>query len=580
MADVSSSVALLRMENDLFEWESFFQPHILDRGMRYAQSNVIVDLRKDGDKVRATVRGTEYYAVEIDYSGNQVINAYCSCPYACSGEWCKHEAAVLYSLDYGRKPDQGDILAMYEDEPKKEATTEELIAAADRVEIEKLLKELAYKDPKIRSYIRTSLSSGMAKGISKMKKEINDIFLLYSDRGDFINYYNAFEFENHLARWIDNGITELIDNEKYIEAFNVSMYAFKKLGEWDIDDDGEIHSLSNLCYEKWQIIVSRCSEKDKSRIKDWFAEHAYDGTVIDYLEDTLQDFQKYELSSPEELKVIIAELEKEIDRCSESTDCVHVFSSYYGYSMEAINLRNLLAKKIGATETEIEEYLLKHRNFKSVRDHFIKKARENGEVDEEIRLLNDSKKYDKDNKYVLHAYSTRLIELYHAKNDIAHEKGERRADLLINQKATLADLDHYRKMCSKEEWEVERRIIIDSRKSVDNKSEFLADEKMLDELFDLIWRQDKKLALVNKYGVLMADVYYSEILDFYQEHVSELAEGARNRARYNEVVNYLIRMSQYPEGVERAKALCREWIYKYPTRKVMVEELRVWYAAH
>ena len=96
---------------------------------------------------------------------------------------------------------------------------------------------------------------------------------------------------------------------------------------------------------------------------------------------------------------------------------------------------------------------------------------------------------------------------------------------------------------------------------------------MQKELFDTIWKQKDKLSLLNKYGFALGDDYYKEILDFYSEFVSELAEAACNRARYDELSRYLMRMSQFKGGRQRVRQLALEWTGMYPTRKVMVEML-------
>ena len=65
-------------------------------------------------------------------------------------------------------------------------------------------------------------------------------------------------------------------------------------------------------------------------------------------------------------------------------------------------------------------------------------------------------------------------------------------------------------------------------------------------------------------------------MDFYSQYVSEMVACARNRTAYEEVIRYLMRITQYTGGREMAKKLAGEWIEKYPTRKVLVQELREW----
>ena len=57
------------------------------------------------DVIEAVVEGTEYYKVKINYDGRFVLDAYCSCPYAADGNYCKHMAAVLYEIDDDGKDD-------------------------------------------------------------------------------------------------------------------------------------------------------------------------------------------------------------------------------------------------------------------------------------------------------------------------------------------------------------------------------------------------------------------------------------------------------------------------------------------
>ena len=557
----------------MLNWKGLFRAHILERGMDYACDGSVTDLVKTDDSITAVVHGSEYYKVKIRYSGFEITDGYCSCPYAAKGEWCKHMAAVLYLADSdmasgGLRAVSGKTAVMQ--------NIKEIIESANRKELEELLLHLARQDHRTESFIRANLKGGRgaASDVKKIEKEIDSVFNVYSDRSGYIDYYCAMSFASDLNSLLRNRIGELIDNESSMDAFNASMYAYTKLGNWDIDDDGEIASISSTCYELWQDIIKNCEPEERERIKEWFEEHYDDGTVIDYMEDMLQDFLEYELASEDELRGIIKDLEAKIEKSKGLTQCPSIFTSYYGYSCDAIELRNIFARRLGATEEEIEEYMRRYMSCRSVRDYFLKKAREQGNIEDEIRLLILGKEYEKESEYTVHSYSRRLIELYALNTDKESEKLERRADLLAYQGASLEDFREYRSMCNDEEWSEDRLKIIDSRTEVDDRCEFLVEEKMQKELFDTIWKQKDKLSLLNKYGFALGDDYSEEILDFYSEFVSELAEAACNRARYDELNRYLMRMSQFKDGRQRICQLALEWTRMYPTRKVMVEMLQ------
>ena len=100
---------------------------------------------------------------------------------------------------------------------------------------------------------------------------------------------------------------------------------------------------------------------------------------------------------------------------------------------------------------------------------------------------------------------------------------------MANQGASLEDFREYRSICTDDEWSEEHLEIISSRKDIDKRCEFLAEEKMQEKLFDTIWEQKDKLSLVNKYGFALKDEYSEQILDFYSEYVSMLADAACNQ---------------------------------------------------
>ena len=559
----------------MLEWEDYFEPHILERGRNYARKGAVQHIRKQGDVIEAVVAGSEYYKVRLQYDGHFLSEHYCSCPYAADGSFCKHMAAVLYETDANNEEDfvqNEESYAFCTDNVG--ISIAELISKAERSQLEEILYELAVSDEKIESRIRVRLA-GMSEmpDLSELKKEIDSIFYAYSDRGNFINYYNAREFESDLITYLENETNRLFDDEEFYTAFELSLYAYVKLGNWDIDDDGEIATIASCCYKIWQKAAWNCSDSERALIKEWFLEHSEDGTVIDYMEDVLQDFLRYELATKEELEEEIRLLDGLIEESKGSNKCKSVYTSFYGYSIEAIELRMILMRRLGADEQEVDDFRRKYMCFRSVRNYYIQKAQSEGNSEEEIRLLKESKILDEESSFLVHSYSERLIELYHSNKDFVKEKTERKIAFLSYQPATIDEVRDYRNMCSDAEWVEERTELIYSRVDTDKRCELLAEEKMLPELFDEISKQNKKLSLINKYGFLLVENYSEPILQEYCDYVSSAADYARNRSSYDELIRYLKRMQQYIGGKDMVRKLCRDWIEKYPTRKVMVQEL-------
>ena len=560
----------------MFDWENNFEPHILDRGWRYMQAGAVSYLIKRDNEIDAIVQGSECYKVHIKYDGHAVSEAYCSCPYAAKEYWCKHIAAVLYKADMGsdsvvtESPETSRISNKIEVTP-----VSEMIREADKSSLEEILIQLAASDDKVETYIRAVLAgSRNVSDLKEMEQEVDTIFSSYTGYGGYIRYQEAFEFARDLCTYLRHQTDALIEEERFLDAFHISKYAYYETGNCDIDDDGEISDICHTCYEIWLKITAVCPESDLNWIKSWFLDHEDEQDINDYMADVLREFLDYELASKEELTNKLAWLDSLVEESKTSAKCKTLFTYHYGNACEAIKLRIILMRRLGADEDEIDAYRRRYMNFQSVREYYLEKARNENDMDEEIRLLQLSKRIDQDDAYYLYNYSKRLIEIYHIQKDFAREKAERRESYLSYIYATIEDFRAYRAMCTDEEWKRERIELIYSRNDTDTRCSLLAEEKMLSELFEEIWKEKNKIPMLNKYGFYLAELYPEEILAEYTGYVSDLAADARNRSSYQELVRYLKRMEQYPGGREVVRDLCRQWIASYPTRKVMVRELQ------
>lgn len=57
----------------LVNWQRYFQPHILERGIDYFNKKRVVLLEKEEDYLSAEVIGSETYEVEIVFEQENVI---------------------------------------------------------------------------------------------------------------------------------------------------------------------------------------------------------------------------------------------------------------------------------------------------------------------------------------------------------------------------------------------------------------------------------------------------------------------------------------------------------------------------
>ena len=78
----------------MVDWQSLFEPRILERGLNYYQMGHVSELIEEDRVISAIVTGSEDYEVELDFSEEDNLGVYCECPYAAELNTCKHMAAV------------------------------------------------------------------------------------------------------------------------------------------------------------------------------------------------------------------------------------------------------------------------------------------------------------------------------------------------------------------------------------------------------------------------------------------------------------------------------------------------------
>ena len=58
------------------------------------------------------------------------------------------------------------------------------------------------------------------------------------------------------------------------QAFELTNYVFKTIGNVDIDDsDGGTSQVANTCYDKWKEILENCTEEVRDEMFTWFTSH-------------------------------------------------------------------------------------------------------------------------------------------------------------------------------------------------------------------------------------------------------------------------------------------------------------------
>ena len=571
-------------------WQKLFASHILERGYDYYCDGAVENIEIGRDDLRADVVGTEDYEVEISLNDGKVTDMYCSCPYAAGGNNCKHMAAVLYEwtadimdedepedTDNEDMDDDADVESMDLFEPavtvcdykKKSAAVEKLVTSAERDIVQAFLVSVLAEDKKLLLRFRNMVNKcATNEDVEDYFEQIDEIADRYLGRDHFINYYQAYEFMLELEEIIDKDVRRMIDNGSHISAFHVMNHIFVLLGNVDMDDSGgETSMLAEQIYQLWLELLTKVNAQDKRKMFIWFTTHM-DGSVIDYLEEYIEQIIMEEFKEPEYEQDKLSFMEEMIEKAEKKDSG---WSRDYAVGKWTVTYLKTLEEK-NAPEDQLEEICKKYWNNSGVRRYYIDRYFEKKEYDRVLQVLDESIELDK-------AYRGQVLEYNQKKKEIYRLQGNKSAyieqlwKLVLEQSA--GDLDIYKELkaqYSEKEWLIKREELFKKLPANAHIDRLYKEEKLYDRLLAYVLKSSGLYA-VQSYENVLKKEYPKQILSKYQGEVNKMASCTGNRKHYADLVALLRRMKQIKGGSEIVETIVEEWKIKYRNRPAMMDEL-------
>lgn len=553
------------------DWKDLFQEHILDRGESYYFDGAVLELHKTEHGYHGVVEGTEDYEVDIEMEGGRICEMYCSCPYAEGGNNCKHMAAVLFEIE---EQSEEDILTEETCQDDQEQEVEEIIERIPEEKLRSFVKGIAAQNSEIRNILMTRYAVKIdEKQMDLLKQGVNQLVWEYGDRRGYIDYRNAWDFCWALENYLEDKVDTLIDRKCYRQAFELTNYVFRTIGNIDIDDsDGGTSQVANACYDKWKEILENCSEEEKNEMFSWFMSHLSCNYVIDYLEDYMEDFLTHEFQNREMLEKMLKDLDERIEMQALSTDCGSTWSVRHGYENNIIKRLELM-ERLDFPEEEIREYRRRHWRFSAVRELEIQENLDNGNLDEAIRILQESKTLDKEYPGLVARYSEQLISIYETQLDKEGYKKELLYYVFECPQNNLVHIYKLKEVCTDKEWEDYREQILKNPKNYNILYPFMEKEGMYESMLECI-RKETFIYNLDKYEKVLKEKFPDQVRDIYISYLRHEAERAGNRKRYRELMKYLKKIRRYPGGKEKASEIAENWRGMYYRRTAMMDEMR------
>lgn len=571
-------------------WQKLFASHILERGYDYYCDGAVENIEIGRDDIRADVVGTEDYEVEISLNDGKVTDMYCSCPYAAGGNNCKHMAAVLYEWtadimdeDEPEDTDNEDMdndadaesMDLFEpavtvcDYKKKSAAVEKLVTSAERDIVQAFLVSVLAEDKKLLLRFRNMVNKCATKeDVEDYFEQIDEIADRYLGRDHFINYYQAYDFMLELEEIIDKDVRRMIDNGSHISAFHVMNHIFVLLGNVDMDDSGgETSMLAEQIYQLWLELLTKVNAQDKRKMFIWFTTHM-DGSVIDYLEEYIEQIIMEEFKEPEYEQDKLSFMEEMIEKAEKKDSG---WSRDYAVGKWTVTYLKTLEEK-NAPEDQLEEICKKYWNNSGVRRYYIDRYFEKKEYDRVLQVLDESIELDK-------AYRGQVLEYIQKKKEIYRLQGNKSAHieqlwkLVLEQSA--GDLDIYKELkaqYSEKEWLIKREELFKKLPPNAHIDRLYKEEKLYDRLLAYVLKSSGLYA-VQSYENVLKKEYPKQILSKYQGEVNKMASCTGNRKHYADLVALLRRMKRIKGGSEIVETIVEEWKIKYRNRPAMMDEL-------
>lgn len=562
-------------------WKKLFANQILERGYDYYCENAVENLDISEDMIRADVIGSEDYEVEISLSDKDITDMYCSCPYASDGRNCKHMAAVLYEWSNREKEEEQSTkketkIDLFEPAntinayKKKLTAVEALVDGAKEEDVRSFLVSVLAEDEKLLLRFHNTVNRQVTpEDINNYMRQVDIIADRYMGRNRFIGYYEADGFISELEEMLDEDVRRMIDNDNYLSAFEVMNHIFKLIGEVDMDDsDGDTGMLGGRIYQLWLELLDKVSPEEKKKMFEWFTVHL-DGSVIDYLEEYIEQIVMEEFEEKEYEQVKLDFIEERIAR-SEHKDSE--WSRDYEVSKWAVRYLELLQKKKASNE-QIKEVCKKYWNNSSVRRYYINICMKKKEYDHVLQVLDECILLDKQ-------YRGFIIEYNKKKKEIYLLQGNRSAYIEQLWKLVLeyeaGNLDLYRelkKQYTADEWLVKREEIFKKLPTYAHVEQLYKEEKLYDRLLIYVLNSPGLYAL-QEYEKVLKKEYPEQILNKYKNEVNKMAVRTSDRRNYAYLVSLLRKMKQIKGGSKLVEQIVDDWKVKYKNRPAMMEELR------
>lgn len=531
-------------------WEHLFRNIILERGYDYYMQGLVEDYQEDKGVINATVCGSEDYDVEIEIKNGRIDDAFCSCPYAEDGSYCKHMAAVLYEYEEKQEIALGTKII------EGGTGVSDIVTAADEQYVRKFLTDILIDNDLLLQRFLLMEPKDEKRSLSEYKKLVNNIIENYEDDYGCVGYYEGYDLTNDLSE-LSKDIQAMIERGDYLESFELSYYICEQIDGTDIDDDGGISMLFDSMSDFWYEIAQKVSPEEKDKLFE--SALTYVDSDLQYLDEFIDAFIYTAFREPR----FIPRIMEWIDNTIQNTD-----KDSYAFPtavLRKLDLMNDLGTSFERIENVCKEYWFNNDVRKWLAEQYEKKS----ESQKAIAIYEESLALDARYLGLICHYHEKLTRLYQKIGD-RNQYMKYLWTLVTEDKKS----DYYNELKSQytsKEWLTEREKVFPHYSAL-GQADLLREEKLYDRLWDVI--KDQHISSIEGYEDVLLPKYAEEILNTYAAQLNRMATMAGGRKEYQYWVRVLRHMKKINGGKALVDQIVAEWKVKYKNRRAMLDELK------
>ena len=530
----------------------------------------VVNLKETDNGILAEVEGTERYDVFIELSNDTIRDMSCSCPYAESGKYCKHMAAVLFAVT-GDEPDQKEWNDDYEDEYQhnkwydEENEEDYEYYSRPRINTEELksvIDLLPAEDAKYFLLEKASVDADLANEIFSHYRKFETRELI-----EGIFKKDASEWGKCLNAFLDNKVVELVSCGERNFAADVLKGILLRLDAFLTSFESlDVLSVSEKCFHTLVKLIGQIPFDYQKTDHITAVKSLVDGFRSKSLIECRKEFlNELKLIDPRYSK--LTELDYVIRQCGNSNVCTSVYDENRK-SVCAVTYRLELMRKLDFSEEEILNYRKTVRHFHVIRVMEIEEALKCSDAEKALRVIEESKRLDQD-ELMLRSLSDLAIQAYRMIGDTDSLKEEMKSLVLNIPQFGMEKILELKKVLTRNEWKEFVPELLKSQALARVRIDVMILEGMSDQVFKEIQHYHQFIKYEEKLKEL--DIYQAQNLLIRFLH--QMAKYVNKRDEYHDLAQQLLKLVDYPGGYAEIQRIATEWKQLYNKRHAMMDEL-------